>query len=84
MTYRIQVGAGKKEIAPNDPQFKGLTIKRVKEGTMYKYFYGSYTSYTAAQSALRTVKAKMSAAYIVAYVDGKPASVADARAKEKQ
>ena len=84
VTYRIQVGAGKKEIAPNDPQFKGLTIKRVKEGTMYKYFYGSFTSYTAAQSALRTVKAKMSAAYIVAYVDGKPASVADARVKEKQ
>ncbi len=84
VTYRIQVGAGKKEIAPTDPQFKGLTIKRVKEGTLYKYFYGNYTSYSAAQTGLRTAKAKISGAYIVAYVGGKSVSVAEARDKEKE
>lgn len=84
LTYRIQVGAGKKEIETNDPQFKGLTIKRVKEGSMYKYFYGSYRSYADAQKALRTVKEKMAAAYVVAYENGKSITVAEARAKEKE
>lgn len=84
VTYRIQVGAGKKEIAPTDPQFKGLSVKRVKEGTMYKYFYGSYTTHQAAQAGLKTAKAKISGAYIVAYIDGRPASVAEARAKEAE
>ena len=82
VTYRIQVGAGKKEIATSDPQFKGLSITRVKEGTMYKYFYGSYTTYASAQQALRSVKAKISAAYIVAYLNGKSVSVSEARAAE--
>lgn len=82
VTYRIQVGAGKKEIATSDPQFKGLSITRVKEGTMYKYFYGSYTSYASAQQALRSVKTKISAAYIVAYLNGKSVSVSEARAAE--
>lgn len=83
LTYRIQVGAGKKEIETNDPQFKGLTIKRVKEGSMYKYFYGNYHTYAEAQKALRTVKEKMANAYIVAYESGKSVTVSEARAKEK-
>lgn len=82
VTYRIQVGAGKKEIATSDPQFKGLSITRVKEGTLYKYFYGSYTTYASAQQALRSVKTKISAAYIVAYLNGKSVSVSEARAAE--
>lgn len=82
VVYKIQVGAGKREIEPTDPQFKGLGVKRVKEGTMYKYFYGSYSTHAAAQSALKTVKAKIAGAYIVAYVAGKPVSVAEAKAAE--
>lgn len=82
VVYKIQVGAGKREIEPTDPQFKGLSVKRVKEGTMFKYFYGSYSTHAAAQSALKTVKAKISGAYIVAYVSGKPVSVAEAKAAE--
>lgn len=82
VTYRIQVGAGKTQIDTKDPQFKGLSVSRVKEGTMHKYFYGTYHSYAEAQKALKTVKAKMSNAYIVAYVGGKSVSVAEARSKE--
>lgn len=84
VTYRIQVGAGKKEIATNDPQFKGLDVTRVKEGTLYKYYYGTYHTYAEAQKAQKTVKAKLSAAYIVATVAGKSVTVAEARAKEKE
>lgn len=84
VTYRIQVGAGKKEIAANDPQFKGLDVTRVKEGSLYKYYYGTYHTYAEAQKAQKTVKAKLPAAYIVATVAGKSATVAEARAKEKE
>lgn len=81
--YRVQVGAGKKDISPKDSQFKGLAITRVKEGSLYKYFYGNYSTYAEAKKGLRTVQAKMPEAYLVAYVDGKPVSVADARKQEK-
>ena len=72
------------EIPTTDAQFKGLSISRVKEGTLYKYYYGSYTSYADAQKALRTVKTKLSSAYVVATVNGKSVSVAEARAKEQE
>lgn len=84
VNYRIQVGAGKTEISTTDAQFKGLSISRVKEGTLYKYYYGSYTSYADAQKALRTVKTKLNSAYVVATVNGKSVSVAEARAKEQE
>ena len=84
VTYRIQVGAGKKEIATNDPQFKGLDVTRVKEGALYKYYYGTYHTYAEAQKAQKTEKAKLPAAYIVATVAGKSVTVAEARAKEKE
>lgn len=84
VNYRIQVGAGKTEISTTEAQFKGLSISRVKEGTLYKYYYGSYTSYADAQKALRTVKTKLSSAYVVATVNGKSVSVAEARAKEQE
>ena len=84
VNYRIQVGAGKTEISTTDAQFKGLSISRVKEDTLYKYYYGSYTSYADAQKALRTVKTKLSSAYVVATVNGKSVSVAEARAKEQE
>ena len=84
INYRIQVGAGKTEIPATDAQFKGLSISRIKEGSLYKYYYGSYNSYAEAQKALHTVKAKLSSAYIVATVNGKSTTVAEARAKEQE
>lgn len=83
VTYRIQVGAGKVKIEVSDPQFKGLKVERVREGSFYKYFYGSYATYSAAQKGLRAAQAKMPGSYMVAYVDGKPVSVKEAREKEK-
>ena len=84
IVYRVQVGAGKKEISPKDSQFKGLAITRVKEGSLYKYFYGSYSTYAEAQKGLRKAKEKIPGAYLVAYVDGKTVSVQEARNKEQK
>lgn len=81
--YRIQVGAGKVEISPRDPQFKGLEINRVKEGSFYKYFHGNYSTYAAAQKSLAVVQKKLPGSYIVAYVNGRPADLKQAREKEK-
>lgn len=80
--YRIQVGAGTKEVSTKDSQFKGIEITRVKEGTLYKYQHGSFVKYSDANDALTNVKAKIPGAYIVAYVNGSPAAVTDARKKE--
>ncbi len=84
VSYRIQVGAGKTEIAVTDAQFKGVKVTRTKEGSLYKYYAGTYSTYAEAQKQLSTVKAKLPNAYIVATVDGKSVSVAEARAKEKE
>ena len=84
IVYRVQVGAGNKEISPKDSQFKGLAITRVKEGSLYKYFYGSYSTYAEAQKGLRKAKEKIPGAYLVAYVDGKSVSVQEARNQEKK
>lgn len=80
--YRIQVGAGTKEVSTKDSQFKGLEITRVKEGTLYKYQHGSFAKYSDASAALTNVKAKIPGAYIVAYINGSPATVTEARKKE--
>lgn len=84
ISYRIQVGAGKATISPKDPQFKKLPINRVKEGSLFKYFYGNYTTYADAKRGLQKAKAKIPGAYIVAYVDGRPVSVTAAREKERK
>ncbi len=84
IVFRVQLGAGRREISETDPQFKGLKVTRRKEGTLYKYLYGSYATHAEAQKALTEVKAKIPAAYIVAYKDGEQISVAEARAAAKQ
>ncbi len=84
IVFRIQLGAGRREIAVTDPQFKGLKVTRRKEGTLYKYLYGSYDTHAEAQKALTEAKAKIPAAYIVAYKDGEQISVAEARAAAKK
>ena len=45
-------GSRTREISPRDPQFKGLTVKRVKEGNLYKYYHGSFTNYAEAHRAM--------------------------------
>ncbi len=84
VTYRIQVGAGKRKIETDDPQFKGLRIERLKEGDLYKYYYGAaYATHAEARKALQTAQAKLPGAYIIGYIKGKAVSAAEARAHEK-
>lgn len=84
VTYRIQVSAGKRDVSVKDPQFKGLAVTRVKEGNLYKFFYGNYSHYAEAYQAMKTVQKKMPGSYLVAYINGKQVTVPEARAAEKK
>ena len=77
--YRIQLGAGKRQISTTDPQFKGLKVTRTKEGDLFKYYHGSFTRHADAKKALQEVKKKIPAAYVVAFHQGKPVSVTQAK-----
>ena len=77
--YRIQLGAGKRQISTTDPQFKGLKVTRTKEGDLFKYYHGSFTRHADAKKALQGVKKKIPAAYVVAFHQGKPVSVTQAK-----
>lgn len=83
VVYRVQVGAGKKKVSTSDRQFKGLKVVCKKEGSLYKYFAGEFTTYSAARAALKRVQAKMPEAYLTACVDGKNTSVQEARKAER-
>lgn len=84
VAYHVQVGASKAEWSPDASHFNGLTVTCVKEGSMYKYYYGNYSTYTEAKQGLQEVLKKLKSAYIVAYVDGKLSNVTTARAIEKE
>lgn len=84
VTYCIQLAAGTREISPRDPQFKGLTVKRVKEGNLYKYYHGSFTNYAEAHRAMPGVLKKLPDAYMVAFLNGQKVTIKQARAAERK
>ena len=49
-TFRVQISASKNMIEPKSFNFNGLSpIKRIKSGSLYKYFLGNTTSYEVAK-----------------------------------
>lgn len=84
LCYHIQLGAGKQKISTTDPQFKGYTPERVREGIFYKYQYGNFQTYAEARKQLTKVRKSLPKAYIVAYVDGKLISLYQAQLTEKK
>lgn len=84
VTYSIQLAAGKRQISPRDPQFKGLSVERVKEGDLYKYYHGSFTNYAEAHRAMPGVLKKLPGAYMVAFLNGQKVSIKQARAAERK
>ena len=45
VTYKVQIAAGKRRLELKSYNFKGLeSLSRVKDGSLYKYFYSSSTS----------------------------------------
>lgn len=69
ITFKVQIAASKRKLALKPYNFKGLSdISRDKEGSLFKYYYGATSNYTAIQEQLKQAKAKgYTSAYIVSF-----------------
>lgn len=77
--FSIQLFAVSKEIKADDERLKGykpVTFKR--SGNLIKVLYGSETEYKLVKSTLVTVRHDFPDAFVVAYLNDEPISVADA------
>ena len=76
-TFRIQIAASTKKIALKPYNFKGLSdISRIKTGSLYRYYYGSFSSYKLAKRAVpKLAKKGYKGAYIKAFEGNKELSI---------
>ena len=76
-TFRIQIAASTKKMAPKPYNFKGLSdISRIKTGSLYRYYYGSFSSYKLAKRAVsKLAKKGYKGAYIKAFEGNKEVSI---------
>jgi N-acetylmuramoyl-L-alanine amidase len=79
VTFKVQIAAGKKELALNPYNFNGLSeISRYSEDNMFKYYYGSTSDYSKILLMSEFAKQKgYSTCYIVAFKNGKKVKLAD-------
>ena len=70
--YKIQFLTSSKIINKKDKRLKGISpVEYYKENNIYKYTYGSTTSWDKAVSILNEIKAKFPEAFIIKIKDGK-------------
>ena len=69
-TFRVQISASKTMLEPKSYNFKGLSpIKRIKSGSLYKYFLGNATSYEKAKEMQqRAIEKGYSGSFVVAFL----------------
>lgn len=80
VTFKIQIAASSKKLETKSYNFKGLNnISRIKEGNLYKYFYGSTSNYNETTKLAKDAKSKgYATSFIVAFKDDKKISLTDA------
>ncbi len=68
-TFRVQISASKTMLEPKSFNFKGLSpIKRIKSGSLYKYFLGNATSYEKAKELQQSAIEKgYNGSFVVAF-----------------
>lgn len=78
--YKVQIAASSKSIDTKSYNFNGLdNISRLKEGNLYKYFYGTTSSYNDAEELQEYAKKKgYTTSFIVAFKDNEKIGLADA------
>lgn len=83
--YKVQFLLSSRELKSTDSRLKGYKdATYYKEGSNYKYTYGSTTDYNEILRIQKQVRAKFPDAFVVAFVDGKRISVAEARKLSNQ
>lgn len=67
--FRVQISASKTAVEPKSFNFKGLSpIKRVKTGSLYKYFLGNASSYEQAKNLQkRAIEKGYNGSFVVAF-----------------
>jgi len=80
VTFKIQIAASSKSLATKAYNFKGLSpISKEKIGSLYKYYYGSTSSYNDTKQLEKEAKRKgYTSCFVVAFKNGKLISVAEA------
>ncbi|WP_299779547.1 N-acetylmuramoyl-L-alanine amidase [uncultured Formosa sp.] len=70
--FKVQIAASSTKLETKPYNFNGLNpISRGKVGRLYKYYYGSASTYTEAKGLLSRAKAKgFNTSYIVAFKNG--------------
>ncbi|GAA4231069.1 N-acetylmuramoyl-L-alanine amidase [Postechiella marina] len=78
--FKVQIAASSRKLATKAYNFKGLSdISLLKEGSLYKYFYGNTSNYSKITEMLTTAKKKgYSTCFIVAFKDGKKIPLSEA------
>ena len=72
LTYKIQIAASKNNLPLKKYNFNGLSdLSKVKENGLFKYFYGSTTSFNEAKKLMKIAKKKgYNSAFIVSFKNG--------------
>ncbi|MEL0456220.1 N-acetylmuramoyl-L-alanine amidase [Flavobacteriaceae bacterium SZ-1-7] len=80
VVFKVQIAASSKSLDPKPYNFKGLnSISKLKEGSLYKYFYGVSSSYCQAQAFEAEARKKgYASSFIVAFKNGEKIALADA------
>ena len=77
ITYRVQIAASNKLLELKPYNFKGLkSLNVIKQGDLYKYFYGVYNSIDKAEIALDHAKRNgFNSSFIVRFKNNLPLSI---------
>ncbi|GAA3554672.1 N-acetylmuramoyl-L-alanine amidase [Snuella lapsa] len=80
IVFKVQIATGSKALVPKAYNFKGLQdISRVKEGNLYKYYYGETSDYNKTKTLLEAAKKKgYVSSFVVAFKNGKKVALTEA------
>lgn len=79
VTFKVQIAASSKKLEPKPFNFKGLKeMNRIKEGNLYKYYYGETSDYNKIQLMKTFAQEKgYTSCYVVAFKNGKKLKLSD-------
>ena len=85
VVFRVQIAAGSKDIELNPSNFNGLDkLSKKKSGDIYKYFYGSSTSYSLIKRLREVAVDKgFDSSFVVAFRNDQPISLEEALKTDK-